>query len=217
MRLIFLGAPGSGKGTQAKILQDARGLAQLSTGDLLRAAVKEGSELGREASTFMNAGVLVPDKVMIALILKRMAQLDGGGGYILDGFPRTQAQAQALEEALDELGQPIDAVIELKIDQAKVLERLLGRRICPNGHGEWHVVFNPPTREGRCDFCGEPLVHRDDDHEEQILTRLDEFHQLTEPLSKYYAERGILRQVDASTGMEEIAKAIEAIVTDGAA
>lgn len=217
MRLIFLGAPGSGKGTQAKILQEAHGLAQLSTGDLLRAAVKEGSELGKDAGTYMNAGTLVPDSVVISLILERLAQLDGGGGYILDGFPRTEAQAQALEEALDELGQPIDAVIEMKIDQARLLERLLGRRICPNGHGEWHVAFNPPTREGRCDVCGEPLVHRDDDHEEKILTRLDEFRQKTEPLSKYYAERGILRPVDASTGMEEIAKAIEAIVTDGAA
>lgn len=217
MRFIFLGPPGSGKGTQAKLLQTNHGLFQLSTGDLLRAAVKEGTELGKQAQEFMNAGKLVPDEVVIGLILERMEHPECRNGFILDGFPRTEAQAEALEAALRERHKPIDAVIEFQIDQKKLVERLVGRRICPNGHGEWHVTFNPPQQEGRCDTCGEPLVHREDDHENQIVTRLEAYREQTEPLSAFYARLGLLRPVNADAAMADISKAIDAIVRETAA
>jgi adenylate kinase len=209
--MIFLGPPGSGKGTQAKRLMEAHGMPQLSTGDLLREAVREGTELGKEAKGYMDAGKLVPDDLVIALIVKRMEQEDCGEGYILDGFPRTVAQAEALERTLTELGKPIDAVVELRIDQAILVERLVGRRICPNGHGEWHVHFNPPQAEGKCDVCGEPLVHREDDHEDKIRTRLEAYSNQTAPLIRFYEERGRLKPVGGEGDMAEIARNIEAI------
>lgn len=208
MRIIFLGPPGSGKGTQAKRLQQVKGIPQLSTGDLLRAAVKKGSKLGTEAEGHMNAGRLVPDDLVIALIQERMNDADCSAGFILDGFPRTLAQAEALEIRLKEVGQPVDAVIEFRIDQEKLVRRLVGRRICPNGHGEWHIDFNPPKVAGQCDACGKELVHREDDHEEKIVTRLEAYRRDTEPLSRYYEERDLLKVVNADDGMEKISAAI---------
>ncbi len=211
MRVILLGPPGSGKGTQAKRLETALNIPQLSTGDLLREAVRKGNELGRQAQEFMDAGNLVPDYLVIALILERMEQNDCAGGFILDGFPRTRTQAEALAEVLDKRDKSITRVIEIKIDQSRLVERLEGRRICPDGHGEWHVKFNPPKEEGVCDVCGKPLVHRPDDYEENIITRLKAYHEDTEPLTEFYQGRGKLVTVDGGGEMDEVAREIEAV------
>ena len=212
MRVIMLGAPGSGKGTQAKIIQAAHDIPQLSTGDLLREAVQKDSELGRKAHHYMADGRLVPDDLVVELILQRMQAPDCLKGFILDGFPRTLGQAQALRDAFENIGKPITHVIEIKVDQSRLVERLVGRRICPSGHGEWHIKFNPPKREGRCDICGETLVHREDDHEEQIVTRLEAYHRDTEPLADFYEGRKKLRTVDGNGEMEDVARQIEAFL-----
>ena len=213
MRVILLGAPGSGKGTQAKLLKQAKGIPQLSTGDLLRAAVNDGGELGKTVEGHMVAGELVPDDLVVALILERMKQPDCQKGFILDGFPRDLAQAEALETSLDGTGQCINSVVELHIDQEKLVERLVGRRICPNGHGEWHIKFNPPKRSGMCDDCGTILAHRQDDYEDKIVTRLEAYHRQTEPLIEFYKIRNLLTTVDADKDMETIFEAIEKAVS----
>ena len=215
MRVIFLGPPGSGKGTQAKRMQDAHGLPQVSTGDLLRQAVRDGTELGRQAKGFMDSGGLVPDELVIALLLERIGQADCRSGLILDGFPRTLAQAEALEAALEAKGQPIDAVVNFEIDLGELVERLVGRRVCPNGHGEWHVRFNPPRTEGRCDVCGEALIQREDDREERIRTRMETYKRDTAPLVEFYRERGLLRTINALGPLEEVTEAIAGIFAAG--
>lgn len=212
MRVIFLGAPGSGKGTQAKRLQERAAIPQLSTGDLLRAAVRAASPLGEEAQTYMDNGRLVPDGLVISLIVERLQQPDCSKGFILDGFPRTGAQAEALEAALAERGTPIDVVINFEIDQKKLVERLVGRRICPHGHGEWHIAFNRPKKNEQCDVCGEPLVHREDDQEEKIVTRLAAYNNDTAPLRKFYRERGVLKNVPAEGDLDEIGRVIRSLV-----
>ncbi|MCH7515727.1 MAG: adenylate kinase [Bacteroidetes bacterium] len=211
MRVVMLGAPGSGKGTQAKLLQASHKIPQLSTGDLLREAVHEDRELGRKAHEYMADGRLVPDELVIELILVRMQEPDCGKGFILDGFPRTLGQARALRDAFEDIGKPITHVIEIKVDQERLVERLVGRRICPNGHGEWHIKFNPPLEQGRCDKCGETLVHREDDYEEQIVTRLEAYHRDTEPLVDFYIGRKKLWTVDGNGEMEGVARQIEAV------
>jgi adenylate kinase len=208
MRVIFLGAPGSGKGTQAKRAQEKYAIPQLSTGDLLRAAVKEGSELGRQAKSHMDAGRLVPDDLVIALLAGRLERPDCKSGFILDGFPRTAGQAEALTRELDKHDAPIDAVINFEIDQAKLIERLTGRRICPNGHGEYHIRFKPPRVQGKCDVCGEALVHRSDDHEDKIRTRMEAYRRDTEPLIEFYRKRGVLSTVQADAEMSAVTAAI---------
>jgi adenylate kinase len=215
MRVIFLGPPGSGKGTQAKRMQDAHGLPQVSTGDLLRQAVRDGTELGRQAKEYMNSGGLVPDELVIALLLERIGQVDCRSGLILDGFPRTLAQAEALEAALEAKRQPIDAVVNFEIDLGELVERLVGRRVCPNGHGEWHVRFNPPRTEGRCDVCGEALIQREDDQEERIRTRMETYKRDTAPLVEFYRERGLLRTINALGPLEEVTEAIAGIFAAG--
>lgn len=215
MRVIFLGPPGSGKGTQAKRLQQTQSIPQVSTGDLLRKAVREGTALGREAKGYMDAGGLVPDRLVIDLLLERIGESDCSHGFILDGFPRTVAQAEALEEALQARSKPIDAVVNFEIDPAKLVERLVGRRVCPQGHGEWHVQFNPPRSEGHCDVCGAALIQREDDHEDRIRARMEAYRKDTEPLIGYYRQRGLLHDVDALAAMEAVAGQIEAAVTGG--
>lgn len=212
MRIIFLGPPGSGKGTQAKLLRDELHIPQLSTGDLLRAAVKVGTALGRRAKSFMDSGHLVPDDLVISLVVERMEQPDCERGFILDGFPRTEPQAEALAEALKARGKPIDLVINFAIDRARLVQRLVGRRICPHGHGEWHMTFNPPRDNEKCDQCGAPLVHREDDHEDKIVNRLEAYRRDTEPLQAYYRERGILRDIAAEGDMAQISSRIRALV-----
>ncbi|MCH8885059.1 MAG: adenylate kinase [SAR324 cluster bacterium] len=211
MRVIFLGPPGSGKGTQAKRLVASHGIPQISTGDLLREAVRDDTPLGREANGYMTAGNLVPDRLVIALLLERIRRPDCGGGFILDGFPRTLAQAEALEEALKEKAQPVEVVVNLEIDTGEVVERLIGRRVCPNGHGEWHIRFNPPKEANRCDRCGDPLIQREDDQEESIRTRMEAYSRDTKPLIDYYRNQGLLHTIDALGNLDQVTGKIERI------
>lgn len=212
MRLIFLGPPGSGKGTQAKQLASRLKIPQLSTGDLLRAGVQSGSALGREASKYMDAGKLVPDDLVIQALLARLQQKDCERGFILDGFPRTLNQAEALDKAFQVKRIGIDAVISLEIDESKLLERLAGRRVCPNGHGEWHIRFRPPRNAGECDVCQAPLVQREDDREESVRVRLAAYRADTEPLKKFYAGQKRLRPIQADAPVAAVAQEIETLV-----
>lgn len=212
MRLIFLGPPGSGKGTQAKMLGAKLHIPQLSTGDLLRAAVRGGSELGRDARRFMDAGKLVPDDLVIQLILARMQQKDCEAGFILDGFPRTLPQAEALDKAFAVKRIKLDAVISFEIEEHELLERLTGRRVCPNGHGEWHIRFHLPVNPGFCDVCHAPLVQREDDQESKIRVRLAAYRKDTEPLKKFYANLKLLRPIQADGPLAQITQQIETTV-----
>ncbi|MDH4225145.1 MAG: adenylate kinase [Deltaproteobacteria bacterium] len=217
MRMILLGPPGSGKGTQAKRLTQRYGIPQLSTGDLLRQAVKEKTAAGIEAAEYMQVGKLVPDSLVIALITRRLEQDDGKNGFILDGFPRTVAQAKALEPELKKRGTPVDVVLNFEIDLDRLVERLMGRRICPNGHGEYHIQFNPPKREGRCDVCNEALIHRDDDHEDKIITRMKAYQDQTAPLIQFYEKMGTLMSVQAEGELDEIEGKIKKLLNGFAA
>lgn len=214
MRVIFLGPPGSGKGTQAKRLQEAEGIPQVSTGDLLRQAVREGTELGRQAKAHMDSGGLVPDGLVIALLLERIEAGDCAGGFILDGFPRTVPQAEALEEALAAKSRPIDTVVNFEIDLGRLVERLVGRRVCPQGHGEWHVRFNPPRTDNQCDVCGAALIQREDDQEDRIRRRMEAYRNDTEPLIGFYRSRGLLQSIDALGAMEAVTGQIEKIFAE---
>lgn len=213
MRVIFLGPPGSGKGTQAKHMEKVFKIPQLSTGDLLRAAVKAESDLGQEAKGHMEAGRLVPDGLVISLILERMKESDCANGFMLDGFPRTTIQAETLEKALEKNQSPIDGVIEFLIDHEKLVERLVGRRICPKGHGEWHIKFHPPLKSNLCDTCGEKLEHRADDHEDRIVTRLKAYRDDTEPLCQFYRDKGLLNTLKAEGNIAEITAELEALIS----
>lgn len=208
MRVIFLGPPGSGKGTQAKRLLEFHKVPQISTGDLLRAAVRNDTPLGHEVKEYMITGNLVPDRFVISLVLERIEESDCAEGFLLDGFPRTLAQATVLEKALGEKGWPVEVVVNFDIDPDEVVERLIGRRVCPNGHGEWHIRFNLPKEADRCDTCGEPLIQREDDHEEKIRTRVEAYTRDTEPLIDYYEKKGLLNTVNALGNMDEIAKQV---------
>jgi adenylate kinase len=202
--LILLGPPGAGKGTQAKRISADFSIPQVSTGDILREAVRNGTEMGKLAKGFMDAGGLVPDEVVIGIVRDRLAQDDCAAGYILDGFPRTLPQAEALEGVVDALGRPVSSVISLEVDPEEVVERLCGRRTCISCGSMYHIRFNPPKTEGKCDRCGETLVQRDDDREETIKARLDNYAKSTAPLIHYYTGKGILRPVGAKGEIEEI-------------
>ena len=204
MRIVFLGAPGAGKGTQARILSEKFGIPQISTGDILRAAVKDGTELGSKAKEFMDRGDLVPDEVICGVIVERIDSSEALDGFLLDGFPRTLPQAEALEQALDPLGRTLTAVLSIDVDDDEVVRRLSGRRVCErNGH-PYHVDFDPPKNPGFCDQDGSPLIQRDDDREETIEHRLTVFHDQTEPLVDYYESQGLLRRFDGSRSPDEV-------------
>jgi adenylate kinase len=204
MNLILLGPPGVGKGTQAKLLIDRFGIPQISTGDILRAAVKGLTPMGVKAKGFMDSGALVPDAVVIGIVEERLAQADCATGFILDGFPRTVAQADALKQVLSGLGLAIDHVVSLSVDQDELLKRLTGRRACQGCGAVYHVDFAPPKNSGRCDACSGELYQREDDKETTILHRLQVYHEQTAPLIAYYDSCGLLRSVNGLGTVEGI-------------
>lgn len=204
MKLIFLGPPGAGKGTQAAIVSKKLGIPTISTGDMLRAAVKEGTEVGKQAKSFMDAGKLVPDSVIIGIVAERVAKEDCAKGYILDGVPRTIAQAEALEKA----GIVFDSVVSLEVSDETIMERMSGRRVCPDCGASYHVVAVPPKAEGVCDKCGGKLIQRKDDAPETVKSRLEVYHKETEPLKAFYAERGLLKTVENQPTVEANSQAI---------
>jgi len=218
MNLILLGAPGAGKGTQARRLQDAHGLVQLSTGDMLRAAVAAGSEVGQKAKAIMDAGQLVSDDIMIAMIADRIVQPDCKNGFILDGFPRTTAQAEALDGMLAEKGLKLDHVIEMKVDEEELVERVKGRYSCAKCGAGYHDRFQQPKVDGVCDSCGgTEFKRRADDNEETVRTRMAEYRAKTAPILPIYEARGIVSRVDGMSEMNEVTVAIAAILDGGTA
>jgi adenylate kinase len=209
LNLILLGPPGSGKGTQGERLQEDFDLPYYATGDILRAAVREGTDIGKQAKAFMDRGDLVPDDVIVGVIAERIDGKEAEDGFILDGFPRTEPQAEALEKKLRELGRAVSAAVLIDVDDDEVVRRLGGRRTCPNGH-IFHVDFDPPDKEGVCDVCGEELSVRDDDKPEVIRHRLQTYHSKTEPLIGYYDIKGLLARVDGDRDPEEVTEEIRA-------
>ena len=213
MRLILLGAPGVGKGTQAQRLSTEEGIPQISTGEILRDAIKRGTPLGIQAKSFMEAGNLVPDDVVIGIIRDRLSRSDGADGFILDGFPRTVAQAQALDRMLLDSGAGgIDYVVNFEAPNQEIISRLSGRRTCPDCQAVYHVEHAPPRQEGRCDKCGAALVQRTDDKPDTIAARLKVYDQQTSPLVDYYRERGLLRQLDATVPIDSVYRNFRSLV-----
>lgn len=204
MRIILMGPPGAGKGTQAEVLVREEGIPQISTGDIFRANMKEGTPLGRLAKEYVDAGKLVPDEVTSAMVKDRLAKPDCANGFILDGFPRTAAQADALNVLLGELGVKLDAVVEVTVPDSLLVDRVVGRRVCRNCGATYHVRYNKPEVEGKCDQCGGELYQRSDDNEEKIVTRLQEYHNNTAPLIGYYREKGLLKTVDGDQPLEKV-------------
>jgi len=204
MNLVLLGPPGAGKGTQAQMIVERFRIPQISTGDILRKAVKEGSPLGKEAKAFMDQGQLVPDKVVIGIIDERLREPDCGPGFILDGFPRTIAQAEALQPILTGIGKSIDHVINIEVDPEELVRRLTGRRTCKDCGAMFHILFQPTKQEGICDRCGGTLYQREDDKEETIRTRLKEYERQTSPLIQYYQLKSTLRSIQGVGGPEQI-------------
>ena len=204
MKLILLGAPGAGKGTQAEILCKELNIPTISTGNILRAAIKAGTPTGLKAKSFMDAGQLVPDEVIIGIITERVAEEDCANGYILDGVPRTIAQAEAMEQA----GIVFDAVVSIEISDETIMERMSGRRVCESCGASYHLVAVPPKTEGICDKCGGKLVQRKDDAPETVKARLEVYHKETEPLKDFYAKRGLLKSVENQPTVAETSQAI---------
>jgi adenylate kinase len=203
LNLILLGPPGAGKGTQAERLQEDFPLAYVATGDMLRAAVKDGTDLGRKAKEYMDRGDLVPDDVIIGVILDRLDESDTGDGFLLDGFPRTDKQAEALDAALKKVDRRLTAALLIDVPEDDIVRRLSGRRVCPNGH-TYHVEHNPPKKEGVCDVDGEPLSQREDDREETIRKRLDVYREQTSPLVEYFDDHDILHRFDGTRSPTEV-------------
>lgn len=212
MRLVLVGPPGAGKGTQAQFIASRLSIPKISTGDIFRMNVTMGTKLGHEAKRYMDAGDLVPDEVTIAMVTERLADDDARDGFLLDGFPRNERQAEVLDELLEARGTPLSVVLELVVDDDEVVRRLSGRRTCRECAHVWHVDFDPPASEGICDFCGGKLFQRDDDREETIRHRLEVYADQTAPLIGYYAARGILEGIDATGPVEDVtARAIASL------
>ena len=212
MKVIMLGAPGAGKGTQAKKLAAAYSIPHISTGDIFRANIKEGTELGKKAKAYMDAGQLVPDELVCDLVVDRIQQDDCKNGYLLDGFPRTIPQAEALDAAVEKLGEKIDYAVNIDVPDDNIINRMSGRRACVGCGATYHIVFNPPKVEDVCDVCGKSLILRDDDKPETVKTRLDVYHAQTQPLIDYYAGRGVLVTVDGTQNMDKVFAAIKDIL-----
>ena len=204
MKLILLGAPGAGKGTQAKMIAEKCGIPHISTGDIFRANIKNGTELGAKAKEYMDKGLLVPDELVCDLVVDRIQQADCEKGYILDGFPRTIPQAEALENALNAIEQKLDYAIDIDVPDENIINRMSGRRACVGCGATYHVLFNPTKVEGKCDVCGESLILRDDDKPETVKKRLDVYHTQTQPLIDFYTERKVLVEVDGTQSMDKV-------------
>ena len=212
MKIIMLGAPGAGKGTQAKMIADKYGGPHISTGDIFRANIKNGTELGMEAKKYMDQGLLVPDELTVRILLDRVAQDDCKNGYVLDGFPRTIPQAEVLDSELTKLGDHIDYAINVDVPDENIVKRMSGRRACLTCGATYHIEHVPPKKEGICDVCGSELVLRDDDKPETVKNRLNVYHEQTQPLIDFYTEKGVLKTVDGTVPMEEVFAAITAIL-----
>lgn len=212
MKIIMLGAPGAGKGTQAKMIAEKYQVPHVSTGDIFRANIKNGTELGMEAKKYMDQGQLVPDELTVKILLDRVAQTDCKNGYVLDGFPRTIPQAEVLDKALAELSESIDYAINVDVPDENIVKRMSGRRACLSCGATYHIEHVPPKKEGICDTCGQELVLRDDDKPETVLNRLDVYHKQTQPLIDFYTEKGVLRTVDGTVDMQDVFGAIVAIL-----
>jgi len=204
VNIVLMGLPGAGKGTQAEKIVDKYGIPHISTGDMFRAAIKEGTELGLKAKSFMDNGDLVPDEVTIGIVGERLSKEDCEKGFLLDGFPRTVAQAEALENILADLGKKMNYVININVDKDILMERLTGRRICKECGATYHLVFNPPTEEGVCDRCGGELYQRADDNEETVQNRLDVNIKQTQPLLAYYEDKGYLKNIDGQQDIHRV-------------
>lgn len=212
MKIIMLGAPGAGKGTQAELIMEKYGLPHISTGDIFRANIKAGTELGLKAKTFIDKGQLVPDNLTIDLVMDRISQPDCNGGYILDGFPRTIPQAESLTEALESRGEALDYAINVHVPDEAIVKRMSGRRACSGCGHTYHIVYAAPEKEGICDKCGSALYLRDDDAPETVKKRLAVYHNQTQPLIEYYGNQKILRTVDGTKDLEEVFQDITKIL-----
>jgi len=216
LNIVFMGPPGAGKGTQAERIVEAFGIPHISTGDAFRLAMSQGTPLGVQAKSFVDQGRLVPDEITNGIVKERLEKPDCDKGFLLDGFPRTIAQAEALDTMLSSMGKRIDHVINLKVDRGLLLDRLTGRRICKSCGATYHVLFNPPKNEGICDKCSGELYQRSDDTEEKVGTRLDEYTNKTAPLLEYYANKGLLREVDGQQDIDEVTAAIASLLRGSA-
>ncbi|MCD8250070.1 MAG: adenylate kinase [Lachnospiraceae bacterium] len=212
MKIIMLGAPGAGKGTQAKKIAGKYGIPHISTGDIFRANIKNGTELGKKVKTYMDQGLLVPDELVCDLVVDRVHQADCRKGYILDGFPRTIPQAESLDSALKAAGESVDYAIDVNVPDENIVKRMGGRRACVGCGATYHLVYAPTKKEGICDVCGGELILRDDDKPETVQKRLDVYHEQTQPLIDYYDKKEILRTVDGSMSMEDVFAAILGIL-----
>lgn len=212
MKVIMLGAPGAGKGTQAKQIADKYSIPHISTGDIFRANIKNGTELGKKAKTFMDQGLLVPDELVVELVADRIQQDDCKNGFVLDGFPRTIPQAEALDAALAKINEKMDYAIDVDVPDENIITRMSGRRACLNCGATYHIVSIPTKVEGVCDRCGNPVVLRDDDKPETVKKRLEVYHEQTQPLIDYYKKKDILKTVNGVQPMEDVFKAIVEIL-----
>ena len=212
MKIVMLGAPGAGKGTQAKRIAAEYGIPHISTGDIFRANIKAGTELGKKAKAFMDQGALVPDEVTIGMLMDRIYEADCEKGYVPDGFPRTSPQAESLTKALAAEGNKIDAAVDIDVPDENIVNRMGGRRACLSCGATYHIVFNAPKKEGICDTCGSALVLRDDDKPETVQKRLAVYHEQTQPLIDYYRAEGVLKSVDGTQAMDKVFEDIKAVL-----
>ncbi|MDD3239254.1 MAG: adenylate kinase [Lachnospira sp.] len=212
MKIIMLGAPGAGKGTQAKRIAAKYDIPHISTGDIFRANIKNNTELGQKAKTFMDKGELVPDELVVDLIMDRFKEADCANGYVLDGFPRTIPQAEALDKALSANGEAVDFAINVEVPDENIINRMSGRRACVGCGATYHIVYNPTKVEGVCDACGEKLILRDDDQPETVKNRLSVYHEQTQPLIEYYSKKDVLKEVDGTKDMEDVFSDIVAVL-----
>ena len=212
MKIVMLGAPGAGKGTQAKMIASKYQIPHISTGDIFRANIKNGTELGKKAKSYMDQGLLVPDELTVDLVIDRLANDDCKNGYILDGFPRTIPQAEALDVALAKLGEKMDYAIDVDVPDENIVSRMSGRRACTGCGATYHIVYNPSKKGDCCEVCGEKLILRDDDKPETVQKRLNVYHEQTQPLIDYYTKQGILKAVDGTQDMNDVFTAITNIL-----